>query len=119
MVVIALSRLRDFWLTYPDAETPLWAWYKVVQSADWAKFADVRATFGNASPVGYCTVFNIAGNKYRLATRVHYKTRTVYVLRTMTHNEYDDQKSWQYDCGCHNPPPPHRRKMKSNLKRRS
>ncbi len=117
MVVIAISRLRDYWLTYPDAETPLRAWYKVVQAADWAKFADMRKTLGNASLVGYCTVFNIAGNKYRLAARVHYKTRTVYVLRTMTHDEYDDQEQWQDECGCHKPPP--RRNKKSDPKRRT
>lgn len=117
MVVIAISRLRDFWLSYSDAETPLRAWYKVVQAADWAKFADMRKTLGNASLVGYCTVFNIAGNKYRLAARVHYKTRTVYVLRTMTHDEYDDQEQWQDECGCHKPPP--RRNKKSDPKRRT
>ena len=105
MVVIALSRLRQFWAAHPDAETSLRAWHKVTTAADWANFAGVRATFGNASAVGSCTVFNVAGNKYRLATRVRYPTRTVYVLRVMTHAEYDAQEQWQEACGCHKPPP--------------
>jgi len=121
MVVIAFSRLRNFWMTYPDAETSLRVWYKATLAADWANFADVRATFGNASSVGNCVVFNIAGNKYRLVTRVRYSIRTVFVLRIMTHAEYDDQERWQDDCGCHKPPPPRRprRPKKSPPKRRT
>ena len=120
MVVIAFSRLRDFWMTCPDAETSLRVWYKATLAADWANFADVRATFGNASSVGNCVVFNIAGNKYRLVTRVRYPIRTVFVLRIMAHAEYDDQEKWQDDRGCHKPPPrqPPRPK-KSPLKRRT
>ena len=121
MVVIAFSRLRDFWQTYPDAETSLRVWYKATLAADWASFADVRATFQNASLVGNCVVFNVAGNKYRLVTRVRYSIRTVFVLRIMTHAEYDDQERWQDDCGCHKPPPPRRprRPKKSPPKRRT
>jgi mRNA interferase HigB len=92
VVVIALSRLRQFWAIHPDAETSLRAWYKVALAADWAKFADVRATCGVASAVGHCTAFNVAGNEYRLATRTHYKTRTTFVLRVTTRAEYDDQE---------------------------
>lgn len=106
MVVIALSRLRRFWLAYPDAKASLRAWHAIARAADWAKFADVRATLGNASSVGYCVVFNVAGNKYRLATIIQYKVRTVYVRRVMTHAEYDDQERWQDQCGCHKPPRP-------------
>ena len=118
MVVIAFSRLRAFWAAHPDAETSLRVWYKATLAADWANFADVRATFGNASAVGNCVVFNIAGNKYRLVTRVRYPTRTVFVLRIMTHAEYDDQERWQDACGCHKPPPS-RRPAKSPPKRRT
>jgi mRNA interferase HigB len=35
------------------------------------------------------TVFNIKGIRYRLVTAVHYNTRLVYVLRFLTHAEYD------------------------------
>ena len=117
MVVIAFSRLRAFWTTYPDAESSLRVWYKATLSSDWANFADVRATFGNASSVGNCVVFNIAGNKYRLVTRIRHAIRTVFVLRIMTHAEYDHQEQWQDDCGCHKPPPT--RPKKSRPKRRT
>lgn len=105
MVVIALSRLRDFWETYPDAETSLRVWYKATLASDWTNFAGVKATFGNASVVGNCVVFNLSGNKYRLIARVRYPIRTVFVLKIMTHLEYDNQGRWQDQCGCHKPPP--------------
>jgi mRNA interferase HigB len=120
VVVIAISRLRAFWVAHPGAETSLRVWYQATRAADWAHVGEVRETFGNASAVGNCVVFNIAGTRYRLVTRVRYPIRTVFVLRVMTHAEYDDQERWQDDCGCHKPPPPRRprRPTKSPPKRR-
>jgi mRNA interferase HigB len=60
--------------------------------------------FGSASLVGNCVVFNIGGNKYRLVTRILYPSQKVFVLRCMTHAEYDEDK-WKVDCGCYDPPP--------------
>jgi mRNA interferase HigB len=105
--VIARSRLREFWeqAGHEDSLEPLAAWFKIAETTDWSTWADVKLTFGSASTVGNCTIFNIAGNKYRLATRIIYAKHRVYVLRVMSHREYDDQKKWQSDCGCHEPPP--------------
>jgi hypothetical protein len=38
--------------------------------------------------VGRRTVFNIAGNKYRLIARVNYISQTVFVVRALTHSDY-------------------------------
>lgn len=38
------------------------------------------------------TVFDIGGNKYRLVTAIHYNRQLIYVLRIMTHAEYDKEK---------------------------
>jgi mRNA-degrading endonuclease HigB of HigAB toxin-antitoxin module len=67
-------------------------------------WGDLKAEFGSASLVGNCVVFNIGGNKYRLVTRVLYRSQTVYILKVMTHSEYDDDK-WKDECGCFSPPP--------------
>ena len=118
MFVIARSRLREFWeqAGHEDSVEPLASWFKIAETADWNIWADVKATFGSVSAVGNCTVFNIAGNKYRLATRIIYAKHRVYVLRVMSHRDYDDQAKWQAECGCHDPPPapasPKKRKRK-------
>jgi len=114
--------LVPFWQTpgCQDAEGPLRAWYTHVGSrtVDWSSWADVRADFASASHVGSCVVFNIGGNKYRLITRVLYPSHKVFILRVMTHREYDDGK-WKDECGCHEPPPQQASivKKKSRLKK--
>jgi mRNA interferase HigB len=49
---------------------------------------DVRKTYPHADAVGEFTIFNIGGNKYRLATSIHYRTGKVYIRHVMTHAEY-------------------------------
>jgi mRNA interferase HigB len=109
MRVISKSRLTRFWETpgHDDAEGPLRAWYTHVNSKtiSWQSWGDVKAEFGNASIVGNCVVFNIGGNKYRLVTRILYPSQKVFVLKTMTHADYDDD-TWKEACGCFAPPPP-------------
>jgi mRNA interferase HigB len=108
MRVISKARLRAFWKQagFRDSEGPLRAWHTYVKSktVSWHSWADVKTDFANASLVGNCVVFNIGGNKYRLVTRILYPSQKVFVLRTMTHQEYDQDK-WKNDCGCYELPP--------------
>ena len=109
MRVISKARLRRFWQApgRDDAEGPLRAWYTHVnsKSISWHSWGNVKAEFGSASIVGNCTVFNIGGNKYRLVTRILYPSQKVFILKVMTHKEYD-KGGWQEECGCFAPPPP-------------
>jgi mRNA interferase HigB len=102
--IISKSRLREFWKEHSDAEAPLSAWYKHVDSVDWRKSADVKASYRTVDFVGDCAVFNIGGNKYRLVTRILYRVHKAFILRVMTHQEYDAEP-WAKECGCHEPPP--------------
>lgn len=108
MRVISKSRLRQFWQQpgHADSEGPLRAWYTHVgnKTVAWHSWGDVKATFATASLVGNCVVFNIGGNKYRLVTRVLYVSQKVFILRMMTHAQYDNEP-WQDDCGCFQSPP--------------
>ena len=107
MRVISKSRLKQFWETpgREDAQGPLQAWYTHVNSkcVAWQAWGEVKADFGTASSVGNCVVFNIGGNKYRLITRILYPSQKVFVLRVMTHTEYD-RDDWKTGCGCFAPP---------------
>jgi mRNA interferase HigB len=73
MHILSLRRLREFWAEHPDAEASLRAWYRVAKQARWQRFTDVRAHYRSADQVGKFTVFNIAGNAYRLITVIHFK----------------------------------------------
>src|SRR5262245_43316775 len=109
MRVISKARLRRFWESpgRRDAEGPLRAWHTHVNSktVSWHSWGQVKADFGSASLVGTCVIFNIGGNKYRLVTRILYPSHKVFILKVMTHAEYD-QGSWKEECGCFAPPPP-------------
>ena len=108
MRVISKARLKRFWQIpdHEDAEGPLRAWYTHVNSKTvaWHSWGDLKVEFGSASSVGNCVAFNIGGNKYRLVTRPLYASQKVFVLKVMTHAEYDKNK-WQEECGCFAPPP--------------
>ena len=108
MRVISKSRLRQFWGLPQgnDAQGPLRAWYTHVNSktVSWQVWGDVKAAFGTVSIVGNCVVFNIGGNKFRLITRILYASQKVFILKVMTHQEYDENNR-QVECGCFVSPP--------------
>jgi len=116
MWVVSLRRLREFWGIHPNAEIPLRGWFTQSSSADWRNFSELRETFSSADLVGNCTVFNIGGNKFRLIARVFYRSHKVYVLRVMTHREYD-REDWAAECGCHSQPPDRTWPVRASLSR--
>lgn len=111
MRIISKARLKAFWEVpgRQDAEGPLKAWHTHVshRSVAWQSWGNVKAEFGSARLVGNCVVFNIGGNRFRLVTRILYPSRKVFILRVMTHAEYDNDQ-WKTDCGCFEPPPQRR-----------
>jgi mRNA interferase HigB len=58
---------------------------------------DVRATFPHADLINVASgrsvvVFNIAGNKYRLITAIHYNRQLVFAMMVLTHTQYASGK---------------------------
>ena len=60
----------------------------------WTSLVDVRKTYPHADAVGEFTVFNIGGNKYRLATYINYRTGKVYIRHVMTPEAYS-KEDWK------------------------
>jgi mRNA interferase HigB len=87
------------------------------KTVSWHSWGDVKATFGSASLVGNCVVFNVGGNKYRLVTRILYPSQKVFVLKVMTHAEYD-RGAWPDECGCFTPPSPKPKSEGNRAKRK-
>lgn len=90
MHVITRKRLNEFAENYPETETALAQWYRLVKRNDFSNFAELRATFPSADRVGKLTVFNIGGNKVRLIAAIHYNRKKVYIRAVLTHAEYDE-----------------------------
>lgn len=94
MHIISRRALRDFADEHQEAETPLDDWYRTAKRLKWTSLVDVRKTYPHADAVGAFTVFNIGGNKYRLATYINYRTGRVYIRHVMTHEEYS-REDWR------------------------
>lgn len=91
MRIIARKTLKDFWEDHPDSEQPLKSWFKVSKAADWKNPTEVKACYKSASVLKEGrVVFNIAGNKYRIITKINYPYRVVYIRFVGTHKQYDD-----------------------------
>jgi mRNA interferase HigB len=90
MRVIAISTLRVFWESHPDAEMPLRSWYALASRAIWKTPADIKEAYRNASFAGNNRVaFNIKGNDYRLVVAVRYSQGLIFVRFIGTHRQYD------------------------------
>ena len=99
MRIITRRRLADYARLHPDAATALRVWTTMVRHAAWRSLAETRRDFPHADEVRVgsgrpATVFNVRGNKYRLIVAIHYNRETVYVLRFLTHAEYD-KDAWK------------------------
>ena len=95
--IISEKALREFWQQHGESKNALQEWIKVVRSADWESFSDVRKTFNHADIYGKCVIFDVGGNKYRIIGKVGYRFRIVYIRFVLTHGQYDENK-WQADC---------------------
>lgn len=89
MHVISRKALREFLERYPNSESPLLRWYKIVRETDLDSFQDLRQTFPSADLVGRLVVFNIGGNNYRLIASIHFNRRKLYIRHVLTHEEHD------------------------------
>ena len=90
MQIIAKRTLKLFWEAHPQAESPLRAWYALVDGAAWAGPADIKAMFRTADFIGdNRVIFNVGGNKYRLVVHVSYGYARVLIKFVGTHADYD------------------------------
>lgn len=90
MHLIAKKTIQNNCLKYADAKDQLLLWAKDVENAVWKTPSDIKKNDASVSFVGDSrVVFNIKGNKYRLITDINYEKGWVFVIRFLTHAEYD------------------------------
>lgn len=85
--------LKQFIKEHPRAESPLEDWVTKTRAAKWKNSADILRTFNSANLVGHNKwIFDIGGNNFRMAAMVWIKSGRVYILKVMTHEEYDKEQ---------------------------
>jgi mRNA interferase HigB len=87
--IISRKALIQFGEKHPESKTPLARWYKIVDKTDFHSFAELRKVFPSVDRVNDLFIFNIAGNKYRLITSIHFNRGKVYIRNVLTHTEYN------------------------------
>lgn len=95
MHVIAKKPLKEFWAKHPDSQGPLETWFRTIERSTFKTWNELRDTLPTADKVGDRVVFNIAGNKYRLITVIHFNRGKVFVRYVLTHKEYDEGR-WKH-----------------------
>ncbi len=69
-------------------------WFRKASELSASSFASLRQTFGSADYVDGFTLFDVGGNRYRIATVIHYDKQRMYVRQVMSHSEYD-RNDWR------------------------
>ncbi len=97
MKIIKRATLAAYRKRNPQAQSGLLYWHKLAKKARWTCLQDVRATLPHADAVRVrsgrtVVVFNVAGNRYRLITAIHYNRQLAFTLMVLTHAEYDREK---------------------------
>ncbi|KAB2642052.1 MAG: type II toxin-antitoxin system HigB family toxin [Verrucomicrobia bacterium] len=101
MNIITKRRIFDYAKQHPNASANLSAWITVASAAKWQSIADVRKVFPHADLATVrssktVTIFNIAGNHQRLISAIHYNTRSIFILKILTHADYSKDR-WKND----------------------
>ena len=99
MRIVSEKTLRQWAARHPDAEAWLKGWIKTAERVEWSSLHDVRRLYPHADGVRVAsgrivTVFNVAGNKYRMVTSIHYNRGIVFTLLLLTHADYS-RDSWK------------------------
>ena len=90
MRIVKKRTLLNFADKHATARQPLLAWYDEVVQAVWNKPNDVKEWYRSTDIINEKrVVFNIKGNHYRLVVDIEYRIGIVFVVRVMTHAEYD------------------------------
>jgi mRNA interferase HigB len=77
------------------------AWLAIVKKAKWQNPPDMQKSFPKADPTKVKSgktvyIFNIRRNEFRLVCAIHFDRPKVFLLRFMTHAEYE-KSDWKND----------------------
>jgi mRNA interferase HigB len=89
MRVISKRPIREFWERHPESKPALEEWFRKVGQITVTSFSELRKTFNSVDYVDGYTIFDVGGNKYRIAAVIHYDKQRLYIRQVMTHAEYN------------------------------
>jgi len=94
MIFIGKEERDKFAKKQVQSKKPLATWSGIIERSSYNSFKQLHKTFPSADYVYHqYTIFNIAGNKYRLISVINYLAQIVRVKKVWTHAEYSMSKN--------------------------
>ena len=100
MIIRNYEEIEKFARRHPNARSAFNRWRRITEVVIWGDFEDFKRDFPAADKYRACVIFDIAGNNYRLITKIDYAAEIVAIRKALTHAEYDKEK-WKKDCDRH------------------
>ena len=91
MEVIRTDILDSFAFVHNQSRRALDTWLTTTKRNNWQSLLDIKKIY-NGGVKGKYTVFNIAGNKYRLIVVISYEDQTVAITDILTHAQYSSTR---------------------------
>lgn len=93
MQLVGIPLVETFKKSHADARGALDCWQKEASDASWKSPQDIKDRYKTASILANnVVIFNIKGNKYRLAIKVRYANNIVLIQWIGTHAQYNAKK---------------------------
>ncbi|MGJ7484318.1 type II toxin-antitoxin system HigB family toxin [Variovorax sp. LT2P21] len=92
MRLISNKALTEFAAKHVEADAPLQAWRKIIETGAFSNYAELKNSFNATDKVGEYYVFDIGGNKYRVISAIHFNRQMLFIRHVFTHQEYDKWK---------------------------
>lgn len=101
MRIVTEPFLQEVGRCYPQAAEWLENFRRIARDAQWKNITEIRRTYPHADLVAVksgrkVVVLNVAGNKYRLITAIHFNRQIIFALKFLTHAEYSKDQ-WKTD----------------------
>ncbi len=90
MHIITQQRVWEAKRKYPDSNSALDGWYRIMKKNSFKNFSELKRTINSVDKVGSLYVFDIGGNKLRLIANIHFNRHKIYIRNILTHKEYDE-----------------------------
>lgn len=93
MRIVGREHLSSFYAKHTDCAAWIESWVADVERATWKTPAELKLRYPSVSLLqDKVVIFNVKGTRYRLATRIAFKSGVVFVDWIGTHSEYDKKK---------------------------
>lgn len=89
MRIFGLEKLHEFCEKYTDCRPWIQNWLADVRSSKWSTLNELKERYPTASILSNnVVIFNVKGNKYRMAVQVAINSQVIAVKWIGTHAEY-------------------------------